>query len=91
MKVQPVYHIGVLERYRDSKAITREQTTLEVESRRNRPKKHNPIEYLVLWEGYPEEDGTWEVYDNLKGTADELLQGFHRRYPKAVKDMRMSA
>ena len=105
MKVHPVYHIGLLERYRDSEDPTRIQTVLEVEeidgelnwevrkivnSRQNRRKKHNPIEYLVLWEGYPDEDGTWEVYDNLKGTADELLQAFHRRYPKAVKDKRLN-
>ena len=106
MKVHPVYHIGLLERYRDSKDPTRIQTIPEVEeidrelnwevreivdSRQNRRKKHNPIEYLVLWKGYPDKDGTWEVYDNLKGIADELLQAFHRRYPKAVKDRRISA
>ena len=62
-----------------------------VVSRQNRRKKHSPIEYLVLWKGYPEEDGTWEVYENLKGTADELLQAFNRRYSKAVKDRQLSA
>ena len=45
----------------------------------------------MLWEGYPDEDGTWEVYENLKGTADELLQAFNRRYPKAMKDRQLSA
>ena len=105
MKVHPVYHIGWLEYYRDSKDPTRIQIVPEVEeidgelnwevreivdSRQNRRKKHNPIEYLFLWEVYPDEDGTSEVYDNLKGTADELLQAFHRRYPKAVKDRRLN-
>ena len=88
MKVHPVYHIGLLERYRDSKDPKRKQIVPEVEeidgemnwevrevveSRQNRRKKHNPIEYLVLWEGYSDEDRTWEVYDNLKGTANEIL------------------
>ena len=45
----------------------------------------------MLWEGYPDEDGTWKVYDNLKGTDDELLQAFHGRYPKAMKDRRVNA
>ena len=105
MKVYPVYHIGLLEYYSDSKDPTRIQTVLDVEeidgelnwkvreivdNRQNRQKKHNPIEYLVLWEGYPDKDGTWEVYDNLKGTTDELLHAFHRRYPKSVKDRRVS-
>ena len=63
MKIHPVYHIGLLERYRDSKDPTRIQTVPEVEeidrelnwevreivdSRQNRWKKYNPIEYLVL-------------------------------------------
>ena len=63
MKVHPVYHIGWLERYRDSKDPTRIQIVLEVEeidrelnwevreivnSRQNKRKKHNPIEYLML-------------------------------------------
>ena len=106
IKVHLVCHIGLLGRYRDRKDPTRIQTVPEVEeidaelnwvvreivdSRQNGSKKHSLIEYLVLWEGYPDEDGTWEVYNNLKGTADELLQAFHRRYPKAVKDMRISA
>ena len=30
MKVHPVYHIGLLEHYRDSKDLTRIQTVLEV-------------------------------------------------------------
>ena len=29
-----------------------------VDSRQHRQKKYNPIEYLVLLEGYPDEDGT---------------------------------
>src|SRR5258706_10653557 len=106
MKVHPVYHIGLLERYRDSKDPTRKQIVPEVEeidgemnwevreiveSRQNRRKKHNPIEYLVLWEGYPDEDGTWEVYDNLKGTANEILQNFHNKYPHAARDARIGS
>ena len=106
MKVHPVYHIGLLDCYRNSKDLTRIQTVLEVEeidgklnwevreivdSRENRQKKYNPIEYLVLWKGYPDKDGIWEVYDKLKGTDDELLQAFHRKYPKAIKDRQLSA
>ena len=45
----------------------------------------------MLWKGYLNKDGTLNIYDNFKGTADELLQEFHRRYSKAVKDMEISA
>ena len=105
MKVHPLYHIGLLKCYKSSKHPTRIQIVPKVEeineelnwevreivdSRQNRQKKYNPIEYLVLWEEYPNENGTWEVYDNLKGTADKLLQDFHRRNFKVIKDMRIS-
>jgi len=29
-----------------------------VESRRNSRKRGRPVEYLVLWEGYPDEEAT---------------------------------
>ena len=63
MRVHPLYHIGLLECYRDSKDPTRIQIVPEVEevgrelnwevreivnSGQNRQKKHNSIEYLVL-------------------------------------------
>ena len=54
-----------------------------VESRRSNKKKGKPIEYLVLWEGYPDEEGTWKTYDKLKGIADEALQEFRSRNPNA--------
>jgi len=31
-----------------------------VESWQNKRKHGQPVEYLVLWEGYPDEDATWE-------------------------------
>ena len=30
-----------------------------VESRRNNRKRGKPIEYFILWESYPDEEGTW--------------------------------
>ena len=50
-----------------------------VENRRDNRKKGKPVEYFVLWEGYPDEEGTWEKYDKLKGTAEEALQEFRAK------------
>ena len=103
-KVYPVFHASLLEPYRTSKDPQRqtqkpEMEVLEgeenweirdiVESRRNGRKRGRPVEYLVLWEDYPDEEATWEPYEHLAGTSEEKLNDFHRRYPEAEKDARV--
>ena len=102
MKIHPVFNIWLLEPYRLSKDPNRRQeppeaeeidgeTNWEVrdiaESRLNRRRK--VVEYLVLWEGYPDEDATWEKYDNLQGTAEEALKQFYTKYPQSIRDTRI--
>ena len=43
-----------------------------VESRRNNRKRGQPVEYLVLWGGYPDEDTIWESWEHIQGTAEEV-------------------
>ena len=52
-----------------------------VKSRKDNRRKDKPVEYFVLWEVYPYEEGTWETYDKLKGTAEETLQEFRAKNP----------
>ena len=47
-------------------------------------------EYLVMWRGFPEDEATWEPYENLKGTAEEALRKFHLQNPFAERDFRFS-
>ena len=54
-----------------------------VDSRRNNQKEGKPVEYFVLWEGYPHEEGTWETYNKVKGRAEEALQEFRAKNPNA--------
>ena len=54
-----------------------------MDCRRNNQKKGKPIEYLVQWEGYPDEEATWEPYDNIKGTAEEALVAYRTKNPSA--------
>jgi len=43
-----------------------------VESRHNKRKHCQPVEYLVLWESYPDEDMTWEPWKQIQGTEEEV-------------------
>ena len=97
-QAHPTFHVQPLELYRVSreeswrkrpptpKPIDGEVNYIVreiVDSRRDNRKKGKPVEYFVLWEGYPDEEGTWETYDKLKGTAEEALQEFRAKNPNA--------
>ena len=97
-QAHPTFHVQLLEPYRVSREESRRKRppTPEpiggevnyvvreiIESRKDNRKKGKPVEYFVLWEGYPDEEGTWETYDKLKGTAEEALQEFRVRNPNA--------
>ena len=98
-QAHPTFHVQLLDRYRTSSEPSRQQRPPSpepidgeenwvvraiVDSRNNNRKKGKPTEYLVLWEGYPDEEATWEPYENMKGTADEALEEFKKKNPEAV-------
>ena len=97
-QAHPTFHVQLLEPYRVSREENRRKRPLTpkpidgevnyvvreiVESPRDNRKKGKPVEYFVLWEGYPYEEGTCETYDKLKGTAEESLQQFRAKNPNA--------
>ena len=97
-KNHPVFHVAELELYRQSNIEGRKQPPPPVQeiegeanyvvesigkSRMNRRRKC--VEYLVFWEGYPPEEATWEPAENLIGTANEVLEEFHKRNPRQPK------
>jgi hypothetical protein len=101
-KNHPVFHVSELEPYRHSQMDGRHQPPPPVEeiegesnyivesigkSRLNKSRKR--VEYLVFWEGYPPEEATWEPFENLEDTAENLLVDFHLRYPKQARDSRV--
>ncbi len=102
MKIHPVFHINLLEPYRipaDSQRRIEPPEVEEIEgeenhvvrevadSRVNRSKKK--VEYLVLWEGYEQEDATWEPWEHLRNSAEKALISFHKRYPRKPRDARV--
>ena len=52
-----------------------------VDSQRNNRKKGKPTGYLVLWEGYLEEEATWEPYKNIKVNAEAALGPYRAKNP----------
>ena len=72
-QAHPTFHVQLLEPYwvNQEESQGKSPTTPEpidrevnyvvreiVESRRDNRKKGKPVEYFVLWEGYPNEEGT---------------------------------
>ena len=97
-QAHPTFHVQLLKPYRVSpeESWRKRPPTPEpidgevnyvvrkiVKSRRDNRKKGKPDEYFVLWEGYPDDEGTWETYNKLKGTAEEALQEFRAKNPNA--------
>ncbi len=91
MKIHPVFHVSLLEPYKESTIPGRLQQPpppIEIDgeeefevseildSRINRRK----LEYLVHWQGYEVSERTWEPATNLDN-APEMIEEFHRQYP----------
>ncbi|KAH0610986.1 uncharacterized protein H6S33_011413 [Morchella sextelata] len=103
VKIHNVFHIELLERYRQSSIPGREQrpptpeevdkegeVLYEVESIvGSRKSRRGLVEYLVKWRGYSMSDCTYQVMDAMDEEVLDLVRDFHRRNPKAVKDQRL--
>jgi hypothetical protein len=95
MKVHPVFHVSLLEPYRESTFPGRLQQPppsieienheeYEVEKILDSRHKWGRLEYFVHWSGYDINERTWEPAENL-ANAPEKVQEFHQRYPRKPK------
>jgi hypothetical protein len=96
-KIHPVFNIALLERYRgkdpgkqmaeieeDDSGWKMEKIIASGPSNDN-AKKHV---YLVKWEGFSQDENTWESYENVEESADELLEEYYEKNPTVEKDGR---
>jgi len=98
MKVHPVFHVSLLEPYRESVFPGRVQDPppsieienheeYEVEKILDSRRRRGNLEYFVHWSGYDINERTWEAAENL-ANAPEKVQEFHQRYPHKPKPFR---
>ena len=91
MKIHPVFHISLLDRYIESDIPTRvqpppqpvivdNQVEFEAEEVLDSKIMHKRLFYLVKWKGYPVSDNSWEPAPNL-ANAKDLVDSFHVKYP----------
>jgi hypothetical protein len=46
--------------------------------------RRNKLEFLVKWEGYTDENNSWEPEDNCRNSAD-AIHDFYNKYPNALR------
>ena len=46
----------------------------------------NKLEFLVKWEGYTNENNSWEPEDNCKGACNAIA-AFYCKYPQAPRQI----
>jgi hypothetical protein len=91
MKIHPVFHVSLLDRYIESDIPTRvqppppsvvidNQVEFEVEEVLDSKFMRKRLFYLVKWKGYPVSDNSWEPLDHLPNAKD-LVDSFHAKYP----------
>jgi len=92
MKIHPVFHVSLLEPYKESTLPGRVQEPpppieidgdeeFEVSEILDSRIHRRRLEYLVHWQGYDVSERTWEPASNLEN-APEMIQEFHRQYPR---------
>jgi Reverse transcriptase (RNA-dependent DNA polymerase)/RNase H-like domain found in reverse transcriptase/Integrase zinc binding domain/Chromo (CHRromatin Organisation MOdifier) domain/gag-polyprotein putative aspartyl protease len=92
LKVHPVFHVSLLDRYNESEipgrvqpppppVIVDNQPEYEVEDVLDSRILRNRLYYLVKWKDFPISDNSWEPASHLANCPD-LVALFHQRYPE---------
>ena len=91
MRIHPVFHVSLLDPYRESRLPGRVQPpppAVEVEGELeyivarvlDSKVERGRLKYLVDWEGYGPEERTWEPAEHVVNAPDVVAE-YHRTYP----------
>ena len=48
--------------------------------------RRNKLEFLIKWEGYTDENNSWELEDNCRN-ASRAIKDFYKQYPEAPQQI----
>ena len=92
IRIHHVVHTTLLKPYKKNAANYAEETDDEqddlfynVESVVASKRFSRKVKYRIRWEGYEEQDDTWEPVENLRDSMD-AVKNFHKAHPKALRD-----
>ncbi|KAF7345784.1 Transposon Tf2-12 polyprotein [Mycena venus] len=100
-RLHPVFHISLLEPYKDPSEFhvhadpqpfelaPDDDPATHVAAILDACKTGHRYEYLVRFSGASEDEAAWVPLSNIPHTADELLERFHRRHPRAPRPQRV--
>src|SRR6202012_2855544 len=95
-KIHNVFHATLLTPYKETSLNGRQsqepapelidgQPEWEVEEILRVRRYRRQVQYLIRWKGFSEAHDSWEPAVNIH--ADELIQEFYKRYPKAIRNI----
>jgi len=101
MKVHLVFHVSLLEPYKESNLLGRSQSPppfiaidnheeYEVEKVLDSRWRHDKLEYFVHWREYDINERTWKPATNLVN-APQKVHEFHQLYPDKPQPTQMIA
>lgn len=103
-RLHPVFHVSLLEPYSDPSEFhphappepfdihpdsLSPNASRTIDSILDSRKIGHRYEYFVRWKSLPDEENSWVPLSDIPTTANEIIERFHRRHPRAPRPHRL--